>query len=96
MTQIPVFNDRMVFIILFSRKNSSKEQPNESNVYSVSTHPWMNVPHLLHYLGGDCLKVEMRGGKDKAKKHREEMAVGARGKKHSGVLLCSFPHSTKL
>lgn len=78
MTQIPVFNDRMVFIILFSRKNSSKEQPNESNVYSVSTHPWMNVPHLLHYLGGDCLKVEMQGGKDKAKTLRSDGGGGKR------------------
>lgn len=78
MTQIPVFSDRMVFIILFSRKNSSKEQPNESNVYSVSTHPGMNVPHLLHYLGGDCLKVEMLGGKDKAKTRRSDGGGGKR------------------
>lgn len=93
-----VFNGRMVFIILFSRKNSSKEQANESNVYSVSVNPTLDEKATFAPLSsGDHGKVKWRESGKTEVEHWEVMVIGTRGEKnHSAFLLCSFPHSTKL
>ena len=92
-----MFNGRLVFIILFSRKNSSKEQANKSNVYSVSVKPTLDEKAAFAPLSsGDYGKVKWRElGKPRVE-HWEVVVIGTRGKKHSAFLLHSFPHSTKL
>lgn len=71
----------MVFIILFSRKNSSKEQTNESNVYSVSVNPTLDEKATFAPLSsGDHGKVE-RVRKDRGRTLGGHGDRNKRGKK---------------
>lgn len=89
MTQIffSVFNGRMVFIILFSRKNSSKEQANESNVYSVSVNPTLDEKATFAPLSsGDHGKVKWRESGKTEVERWEVMVIGTRGKNKTTLL----------